>query len=62
MKYFAIATLLAACVLIAADLFAEETIPWHWDDEDVMSVDQKQSEKAPKQQDESVEWHSDLGW
>ena len=60
MKYFAIATLLVGSLLIAADLLAEETIPWHWDDE--ASFDQQQPEETSKKQEEPSEWQSDLGW
>ncbi len=69
MKIFALATLLVSLVFIGADLFAEETIPWNWDEEEYLNFkNQENSEKikqAPQVEvnaDRESYGYSDLGW
>ena len=62
MKHFAIATLLIGSVLIVADLLAEETIPWHWDAEDTVYIEQQQPVEISRQQQADSVGFSDLGW
>lgn len=69
MKIFALASLLVSFVFIGSDLFAEETIPWNWDDEEFLNIEkQENSEKIkPVHQvevnsDRESYGYSDLGW
>ena len=54
MKTFILSSVLVFLMLMGATLLAEEAPPWHWDDEEIVSTEDKDSAYS--------EWESDIGW
>ena len=54
MKTFAFASILVFLLLLATTLLAEETPPWHWDDEEQVSTEEKGFDYQ--------EMENDIGW
>ena len=65
MKTFSVATLLVLFIFVVADISAEEMIPWNWDDEELVNVENTESagkiSQAP-QVEISTDLESDIGW
>ena len=65
MKTFSVATLLVLFIFVAADISAEEMIPWSWDEEEVVNAEnQEDAEKIAQtpQVEITTDLESDIGW
>ena len=65
MKTFSVATLLVLFIFVVADISAEEMIPWNWDDEELVNVENTESAEKISQAPQveiSTDLESDIGW
>ena len=54
MKTFIVSSALVFLLMMGTSLLAEEAPPWHWDEEETVSTEDKNSAYS--------EWESDIGW
>jgi hypothetical protein len=61
MKRQALTKALLAALLTSPAAFADQYIPWHWDDVEEHTVVQ-QTQQVQEQDADDEKWTSDIGW